>query len=198
MAMHMKSYLPNSPRTWVISLIKRRAGMCFCLPLLPPSTLIPLLEPLRDPVLHHRILDDQVEHAGSEYHSALVGLERSREVSQNAHPSMIRRMPFTFSVDTPPGSFPTTPPSLYTFNRSITAASTASSSEPTQDILGNSCQRQPQPAPELDTNATPIHSPTSPKPIASLTPTRTHTLVPPSHAHQGPFPTPKIDAHESW
>ena len=44
-----------------------------------------------------------------------VERERSREASQNARPGTIKRMQFTFSVDTPPGSFPTTSSSSYTF-----------------------------------------------------------------------------------
>ncbi|KAJ8587658.1 hypothetical protein M405DRAFT_843023, partial [Rhizopogon salebrosus TDB-379] len=44
---------------------------------------------------------------------ALVERERSREASQNAHPNMIKRMQFTSSVDTPPGSFSTMSSSSY-------------------------------------------------------------------------------------
>jgi hypothetical protein len=43
-------------------------------------------------------------------HSALVERERSCEASQNAHCAL--------SVDTPPGSFPITPPYLYTLDGS--------------------------------------------------------------------------------
>ncbi|KAJ8590348.1 hypothetical protein M405DRAFT_932880 [Rhizopogon salebrosus TDB-379] len=57
-----------------------------------------------------------------------------------------------------------------------------------QDILmSHSHQHQPQPAPETDTTPTPTHSFTSLKPIVALTPTRTHTPSPTSHARQGPF-----------
>ncbi|OJA08906.1 hypothetical protein AZE42_09173, partial [Rhizopogon vesiculosus] len=45
-----------------------------------------------------------------------VERERSREASQNARPGMIKRMQFTFSIDTPPGSFPATSSSSYTFS----------------------------------------------------------------------------------
>ncbi|KAG0697485.1 hypothetical protein DFH29DRAFT_984242 [Suillus ampliporus] len=45
-----------------------------------------------------------------------VERERSREASQNARPGTIKRMQFTFSVDAPPGSFPATSSSSYTFS----------------------------------------------------------------------------------
>ena len=51
-----------------------------------------------------------------------VERERSREASQNARPGIIKRMQFTFSVDTPPGSFPATSSSSYTFSGEGSAA----------------------------------------------------------------------------
>ncbi|KAG1873222.1 hypothetical protein F4604DRAFT_1881012 [Suillus subluteus] len=45
-----------------------------------------------------------------------VERERSREASQNARPGTIKRMQFTFSIDAPPGSFPATSSSSYTFS----------------------------------------------------------------------------------
>ncbi|KAG1723769.1 uncharacterized protein EDB91DRAFT_1240044 [Suillus paluster] len=45
-----------------------------------------------------------------------VERERSREASQNARPGTIKRMQFTFSVDAPPGSFPATSSSSFTFS----------------------------------------------------------------------------------
>ncbi|KAG1760619.1 hypothetical protein EDD22DRAFT_900313 [Suillus occidentalis] len=46
----------------------------------------------------------------------LLTSSRSREASQNARPGTIKRMQFTFSIDAPPGSFPATSSSSYTFS----------------------------------------------------------------------------------
>jgi hypothetical protein len=94
----------NSTRTWVTSLIKRRASMHSCLPLLPPLTLIlslSAIESLEAPGFNRNTSTDLSRQRAVEH-------ERSREASQNACPGMIKRMQFAFSTDTPPGSFPAT------------------------------------------------------------------------------------------
>jgi GATA-binding protein len=86
--------------------------MYSCLSLLPPSALtssLSAIESLEAPDFKRNASTDLIRQRA-------VERERSREASQNARPGMIKRMQFTFSVDTPPGSFPATSSSSYTFS----------------------------------------------------------------------------------
>ncbi|KAJ8584109.1 hypothetical protein M405DRAFT_479935 [Rhizopogon salebrosus TDB-379] len=143
MATPMKSCLPNSPRTWVISLIKRRAaiaGRSSASSHPRPSSRAASTVPESS--------ERSNSSAGSEYHSALVEHERSPSTLLLAH-SQLRH-----PLHTPlTGLSPLPPPPLH-LNKPRTSSATPVSASRNQ-------HQKLTLTPRLS------HCPTSPKFIAS-------------------------------